>query len=166
MKTNRFSLLAFFTILSVIALMLAIPCANGAAVDANAPDKTNSAPATADTNSPAKVVAIPRSVFEITEKSRDPFFPNSARQSAVSASTNVVPVFAPATFTLKALSGSATKRLALINNRTLAQGEKAEVTTATGKFLIYCEEIKENSVILRTETAPDPVEVFLRKAVR
>ena len=118
------------------------------------------------TNSPAVEVPVPVSTFELTTETRDPFFPMSVRQAVATKTTNAAPVFSSSTFTLKGLSGNVGHRLAVVNNRTVAVGEKTEVTTPTGKFIISCEEIRTNSVLLRTESQPDPIEVFLRKSAQ
>jgi hypothetical protein len=128
--------------------------------------KTNSVTAADGTNTITGEIAVPISVFELSEKSHDPFFPASVRRAVMDVTTNAAPLFKASTFTLKALSGPAGHRLALINNRTVAQGEKTEITTPTGKFTVYCEEIKENSVIVRTLAQPDPVEIFFRKGAQ
>lgn len=161
---NMFAILAVTTLLGSTTA-----CANTgdtATVSAIANGKTNTLDTANGTNSPSKEVPVPVSVFELTEKSHDPFFPTSVRRAVADLTTNAPPMFQASSFTLKALSGSAGHRLALINNRTLATGEKTEITTATGKLVIYCEEIKENSVVIRTLAQPDPIEIFLRKTAQ
>jgi hypothetical protein len=108
---------------------------------------------------------VPLAVFDLTIKpTKDPFFPLSLRQPV--QATNAAPAFSAASFNLKGLSGSSGHRLALINNRTVAAGEDAEITTTSGKIKIQCLEIKESSVIIRAESQTDPLEVFLRKTAQ
>ena len=128
---------------------------------AGAHSSTNSA--TSGTNAAPVELPIPSAMFDVTNKpTHDPFFPLSLRQPVPDA-TNAAPAFSAAAFTLKGLSGAAGSRLALINNRTIAPGENAEITTPSGKIKVYCVEIKESSVVIRAESQADPVEIFLRK---
>lgn len=109
---------------------------------------------------PAEPV-FPIAVFDVTVKGiKDPFFPHSLRQAVVTPTT--APAISPSAFTLKGFSGPLDQRLAIINNRTLAAGEDAEVITAMGKIKIHCLAIKENSVLIRVEKQPDPIELRLR----
>jgi hypothetical protein len=52
---------------------------------------------------------------------------------------------------LKSISGSGTKRLALINNQTLAAGESGKVRLGAGEVKVRCEEIREKSVIVTVD---------------
>lgn len=123
---------------------------------------TNSLP----TNSANAELAIPLSVFDLTAKpTRDPFFPNSTR-SPFPQATNAAPVFSPSCLTLKGVSGSSSQRLAIINNRTVAAGEDAEVATTAGKVKIHCIEVKETSVVLRLAGQSDLMEISLRKILQ
>jgi hypothetical protein len=155
------SLISFVRQTTAAALFLTLlASAHGATTNALAGAK-----GAAGTNAEPAELAVPLSVFDLTVKpSKDPFFPLSVRQP-VPAATNVV-AFSAASFTLKGLSGAAGRRLALINNRTLADGESTEITTPTGKVKIHCIRIKEGSVIVRADTQPDTIEIFLRKAAQ
>jgi hypothetical protein len=128
------------------------------------PVKTAPAATGTNTNSATAEFVIPQSVFNLTAKDiKDPFFPQTLRQPIPALTTNNVPLINASSFALKALSGAANQRLALINNRTMAPGESAEVTTATGsKLKIRCVEIKESSVVIRVENSPDPIELHLK----
>jgi thioredoxin-related protein len=53
--------------------------------------------------------------------------------------------------TLKSISGTGAKRLALINNATLAAGESGKVRLGTGEVKIRCDEIREASVIVTVD---------------
>jgi hypothetical protein len=124
-----------------------------------APAKSDNA-ATTGSAVPAEPT-FPKAVFDLTVKGiKDPFFPHSLRQAVVTPST--APAISPSAFVLKGFSGPLNQRLAIINNRTLAAGEDAEVTTVAGKIKIQCLAIKENSVLIRVEKQPDPIELRLR----
>jgi hypothetical protein len=127
------------------------------ATPASDKSKTNAAPVE---------LPLPLGTFDLkAAPTKDPFFPLSTRQPVPQA-TNAAPAFTSGAFMLKGLSGHAGERLALINNRTVAAGESAEITTAFGHVKIHCIRIKENSVVIRAESQPDEIEVFLRKAAQ
>ncbi len=159
MKTIRpFSTgLKVATALLCLGLLPIARAENSSANASSAAGKTNSAP---------EELPIPLSVFDLTIKpTKDPFFPLSVRQPITQA-TNAAPAFSASYFTLKGLSGSAGHRLALVNNRTLAEGEETEITTPGGKVKIHCVEIKDSSVVLRVAKQEEPLEISLRKAVQ
>ncbi|HWF19557.1 MAG TPA: hypothetical protein VG754_09820 [Verrucomicrobiae bacterium] len=133
---------------------------------ARATNTTNAPSSGAKTNSAPEETPIPLSVFDLSVKpTRDPFFPLSNRQPVPALATNA-PAISASTFTLKGLSGSFSHPLALVNNRTVAPGEDAEVTTPTGKFRIHCVEIKPPSVFLRISSQSDLIEISLRKTAQ
>ena len=108
----------------------------------------------ATTNAPPAQAAIPKSVFVIPsspQQGRDPFFPLSTRLRR----TVPVPVATthPPTVSveleLKGISGAVGHRLAIINNRTFAEGEEGEVTTDAGRVRIRCKDIGSDSVQVR-----------------
>ena len=112
------------------------------------------------TNVVAAEAPVPLAVFDLTNGApKDPFFPLSTRLSNLLA-TNAAPVaFTLSSFHLKGLSGTSSQRLALINNRTVAAGEEAEVTTDAGKVKIHCVQVKEASVIIRVENQLETLEL-------
>lgn len=63
---------------------------------------------------------------------------------------------------LKGISGPANRRLALINNQTLAAGESALVRLGESELRIRCEEIREQSVIVTISGSPERRELRLR----
>jgi len=121
----------------------------------------------AGTNSLVSEPPGPPAVFDLTNGPvKDPFFPLSTRLSDLQV-TNVAPVaYTVASFQLKGLSGTSNQRLALINNRTLATGEDAEVTTASGKVKIHCVQIKVDSVIIRVENQSETLELRFTDTAR
>jgi len=107
---------------------------------------------------------IPQSVFTVSgDKVKDPFFPNSTRVKTVT--TMAAPLVSSSTFELKAITGPPGARLAIINNRTVANGEDAEVTTPLGRLKIHCVEIKDSSVTIRSPLSTEPIELRFRKGM-
>lgn len=157
-----------------LKILTVLPVVTLAGYCAAAPASTNSTaamgdkakPSTQSTNDALAELPVPLSVFEITSTpTKDPFYPLSTRQTARTVTTNTEP-FSASSFTLKGLSGTGKGHLALINNRTVAAGEDAEVSTPTGKVKIHCVEIKEASVVIQSESSNDSLEIFLRKAAQ
>jgi hypothetical protein len=122
----------------------------------------------AGTNSGPVDLEVPVSTFDVTiQPTKDPFFPLSLRQPVpAAAATNAAPAFSATAFVLKALAGQTGSRLAMINNRTLAVGESTSLTLPSGKVNIRVLQIKESSVVIRVDSQPDPIEIFLRKAAQ
>ena len=110
----------------------------------------DSAPAAKAPPAPAP---IPQSVFEIPNKAgvaRDPFNPTriiQAEEAKVQPSTNAHPS-SVGCLVLKGLSGAPSNPLAMINGRTMARGEDAEINTDCGRLLVHCVDITTNSAIV------------------
>src|SRR5690242_9982242 len=111
--------------------------------------------------------AIPKSVFSMPENNKegcDPFFPNSTRLWGISMTAQpVVKESKPSgvdCLALKGLSGTAANPLAMINGRTMAKGEDAEVTTDCGRLLVHCVDITTNSAVI--EVSGERRELHLR----
>jgi hypothetical protein len=125
-----------------------------------------SAPA-ARTGNPA-TNSIPKSVFTIPASKQDgcdPFYPNSTRLWGVpvSAQPTVVKENKPTgidCLVLKGLSGAPANPLAMINGRTMARGEDAEITTDCGRLLVHCVDITTNSAVI--EVSGERRELHLR----
>ena len=98
--------------------------------------------------------AIPVSVFSIPSTpgpARDPFFPSRIIQaeSSRASTTNARPANAGAScLVLKGLSGAPSNPLAMINGRTMARGEDAEINTDCGRIRVHCVDITTNSAIV------------------
>lgn len=73
----------------------------------------------------------------------------------------VVPTPVPDTLVLRHLSGAGNRRLAMINNQTLASGEEARVRVGQSNVMVRCLEIRDRSVVLRLNGESKPVELFL-----
>jgi hypothetical protein len=119
----------------------------------------NSAPAakTPEAKAPAAAaeaeVQIPKSVFAIPNTAgvaRDPFYPSRIIQAEVSKpTTNAAPrVASLSCLVLKGLSGTPASPLAMVNGRTMARGEDAEIVTECGRLLVHCVDITTNSAIV------------------
>ena len=112
----------------------------------------NPAPATKPSAAPEPEV-VPKSVFAIPSTpgaARDPFFPErlmSSQEAKPLATTNARPS-SVGCLVLKGLSGAATDPLAMINGRTMARGEDAEIVTDCGRLLVHCVDITTNSAIV------------------
>jgi hypothetical protein len=74
---------------------------------------------------------------------------------------NAPPSVLPEKLTLRTISGSATKRLAIINDRTFATMELARVRLASTNVMVRCLEIRTNSVLVRFEDSGAKLELFL-----
>lgn len=111
--------------------------------------------------------ATQKSVFEEKLRSgKDPFFPNSSRRQekvvVANSKTHQAPVVQ---LFLKAITGTTTHKLALINNQTFAAGEEGFVRVPNGQVRIQCVEIKENSVVVTVEGDPARKELKLREGL-
>jgi Protein DA1 len=78
----------------------------------------------------------------------------------------VVPTPVPDTLVLRNLSGTGNRRLALVNNQTLAKGEQARVRVGQTNVLVHCLEIRDRSVLLRIGGRTEPMELFLSSDTR
>jgi hypothetical protein len=143
MKTPR-----TFTIVLSLSAILALSLAAAQSAPPNKPAAKEAAPA------PAPEPPAPQSVFSIPATAgvaRDPFFPSRIIQAEVPrASTNTAPrTVSYGCLVLKGLSGAPSNPLAMINGRTMARGEDAEiVTTDCGRLLVHCVDITTNSAIV------------------
>lgn len=100
---------------------------------------------------PAGEASVPKSVFVTGPGSgKDPFFPKSTRRvpGPVTAPLDMHQDVIDGTFTLQGLSIVGGRKLALINKRTLAEGEEMDVKTKNGIARLKCVEIRERSVVI------------------
>ena len=132
---------------AMLCLALGLPAALG---QTNKPPRLPT-PSPVASNAPSGELPAPRSLFVMPtspKEGRDPFFPRSSRlYTSVVLKTNQVPVTLD--LRLNGVSGSPDHRLAIINHRTFEKGEESEVTTSSGRVLIRCMEIKDESVVIR-----------------
>lgn len=99
----------------------------------------------------------PKSVFiNAPSFGRDPFFPNSGRRPLAPTNT-VVEVIAPPTPTvpddifLKGVNILKDRRLAIVNNYTVAQGEEFELKLKGKTYRVRCVEVKDRSAVIRID---------------
>jgi hypothetical protein len=78
----------------------------------------------------------------------------------------IVPTPVPDKLVLRSLSGAANRRLALVNNQTLASGEEARVRVGQTNLLVRCLEIRDRSVVLRVRGQTETLELFLSNDTR
>jgi hypothetical protein len=139
--------------LAVIAISLSLVFAARAAQPR--PSAPAPAPAAATNALPAAV--IPKSVFIMPatpQEGRDPFFPRSIRpygpgHETVKASPQQ-PAAVVVDLRLNGISGTAERRLAIINNHTFEVNEEGMVSNASGTPVrIRCLEIKADSVLVQ-----------------
>lgn len=142
LRTPMKSALTFAGLL-IATLALAPRAAHAASTPAPAP-----VPAPADPAPPLK------SLFIIDPAtSKDPFYPKSKRFVAVAPRTNEAvvvyqPLF-PDEIRCQGFSGTAEKRLAIVNNKTVEKGEKFDLTLRNGQRIeVHCLDVKEKTVIL------------------
>jgi hypothetical protein len=94
--------------------------------------------------------AVPQSVFTLPAADvhcRDPFFPKSVRLAA-GENHKPTPALSSMVLVLNGLSGPPDHRLAMINGRTLAEGEETEFITDAGRVRVRCVQIKGQTVIV------------------
>jgi len=84
------------------------------------------------------------------QQGRDPFFPSSTRpyQEAVPSVVHHDVVDVSSLLSFQGISGTTDRRLVIINKRTFAVGDQAEVSTSQGKVRIQCLEISTNTAVI------------------
>ncbi len=75
---------------------------------------------------------------------------------------NAKPIKIPDTLMLKGIMGTGNKKLALINNQTFSSQETAKVKIGTTNVSVQVVEIRDKSVLIRTNGTPEPTELFLQ----
>jgi hypothetical protein len=92
---------------------------------------------------------------------KDPFYPKSIRRNGMPVIPNTDPVLPNAPdLTLKGISGSREKPLAIINNRTFAVGETAEMRVKGQIVKVQCIEINDKSVKITVNGIPKELSRF------
>jgi len=122
----------------------------------------------ADTAAPSTTTppGAPKSVFtDDPSFGKDPFFPKSARRKFVPKAPDERPdPTVPGFITLRGISSVQGRKLAIINNYTVGEGEEFLLKHNGQPLKIQCVEIKEKSVIINSGGATK--EIFLRSAVQ
>ena len=118
----------------------------------------------------AQPAALPQVDVAISTKSnftddpkfgKDPFFPRSMRRGIPDPVTTNAPLADVRDLVLKGISGGKDRRLALINNRTVENGEELEFKFGNRTLKVHCVEIREKSVVIRVDGQSK--EIFLRQ---
>lgn len=139
--------------LVVIAICLSLVFAARAAQ----PRPSAPAPAPAAATNALPAAAIPKSVFIMPatpQEGKDPFFPRSMRpygpgHETVKASPQQ-PAAVVVDLRLNGISGTAERRLAIINNHTFEVNEEGVVSNSSGAPVrIRCLDIKADSVLVQ-----------------
>jgi hypothetical protein len=146
--------------LSLAALALAVSVA---AIDVRGMDtKPKSALAELDLV-PAETPA-PKSVFDLSQPYKDPFFPNSTRLRVKTVTAVVVNTSDPSQYSLKGISGVPGQEVVIINNRNAAAGETVDVTLPSGTIVrIQVIKIDQHSATILPEGQRDPFPIYLPK---
>jgi hypothetical protein len=107
---------------------------------------------------------VPKSVFDLTQPYKDPFFPNSTRKR-VQASTNVVVnTYDPTQYMLKGISGVPGQEVIIINNRNAEAGETVDVTLVSGTTVrVKVVKIEPHTAYILPEGQHDPFPIYLPK---
>ncbi len=87
---------------------------------------------------------------------RDPFFPNSSRRPLAPTNTVVEVIVPPAPTVpddifLKGVNILKDRRLAIVNNYTVAQGEEFELKLKGKTYRVRCVEVKDRSAVIRVD---------------
>ena len=72
------------------------------------------------------------------------------------------PTPVPDTLTLIGISGTGSRRLALVNDRALSAGESGKVRVAKTNVVVHCLEVRNDSVLIEVEGSPETKELFLK----
>jgi hypothetical protein len=123
----------------------------------------------ADTAVPSAITPTnaPKSVFtDDPSFGKDPFFPKSPRRKFVAKAPDERPPdpTVPEFITLRGISSVEGRKLAIINNYTVGEGEEFLLKHNGQPLKVQCLEIKEKSVIINSSGATK--EIFLRSAVQ
>lgn len=109
-------------------------------------------PKQTDAERKADVIEVPRSEFVFPSKAsdgRDPFFPLSTRiRAEVKPANSTTPKPVSVSLTLNGISGTESKRYALINGKTFVVGDQLEVPVGDARVRVLCVEIREDAAIV------------------
>jgi hypothetical protein len=123
----------------------------------------------ADTTTPSPIVppSAPKSTFNDDPSfGKDPFFPKSPRRKFVPKAPDEKPPdpTVPDFIKLQGISFSDGRKLAIINNHTVGEGEEFSLKVNGQVLKGQCVEIKDKSVIVNSGGATK--EIFLRTTVQ
>jgi hypothetical protein len=108
--------------------------------------------------------APPKSVFDLSQPYKDPFFPNSTRHHVQAATTQVVSNYDPSQYRLKGISGAPGQEVVIINNGVAAAGETVNVTLPSGAIVaVKVQKIEQHSVTILPEGQREQFTIYLPK---
>ena len=141
----------------VMALGAILLIVGGCSNSKTGPDQAGKKEAAAKTNA-IQVVVVKESMVETNSifddklnVGSDPFFPNSGRRATPKASAVSEAVYVKPVLTLNSIVGHSKRRVALINNRTFAEGETAVVQVPSGQVRVRWLNIRERTVLVSIE---------------
>ena len=105
--------------------------------------------ASASTNALPPIPEVRKSVFVVpatSQEGKDPFFPQSTRLHPVIHVAGTKAPSALPELELKGISGTASHRLAIINNRTFESGEEGDVVCNGIRVRVKCLQIEPDGV--------------------
>jgi hypothetical protein len=150
---------------AIVAVLLVSGCSNNTAQSksTDTPPKGATRPAPAAVEEPAEV-PMPKSVFTMDSKSRDPFFPEVRSSAPVEAGTPVdanfdVPSILQANFHGVVSSGG--KSIAYVNNVMLEEGRTAIIPIRAGGqqklVAVRCSGVEKDAVVLEVQGYTRPI---------
>ena len=109
-----------------------------------------------------KLGSVPRSSEASKSNGADPApAPAPVRDLPLFGGAATQPLPPYTNLVLKSISGSSTRRFALINSETMAPGEWAWFKLGDGRVKVHCVEVSEKSARVRVEGDPAPRELLL-----
>ena len=97
------------------------------------------------------------------QQGKDPFYPTSHRREPAAPIAVAAQAHVESTLVLKGIVGSVGRRIAVINNETMQQGEEASIRTPAGHVRVKCLEIGEDSVLVQVDGEPQPKKLVMQQ---
>lgn len=137
-------------------------CSQTAPAPASAAKKNDKAKA-AQVSTNDVVVIETQAEFESDLKSKDPFFPKSRRRFAnIASGKTVAQVPTMAELKLRGVIGSPGKYIAMINDKTFAEGDKSQVAVGSNQHLVVkVNKINPKSVNVSVDGEAAPRDLLL-----
>jgi hypothetical protein len=153
----RPQLVIFRTTLGLGAGLLLLASMETALAQSGSPPPKSPAP------SPTPLEASKAVFADHALNGKDPFFPDSQRRHPPAQANPANPFNQPAGLlaqvVLKGISWNKDRRLAVLNNVTLAEGEKGPVRVNAQIITLQCLEIRERSVLISMEGSKEVREI-------
>ncbi|HEX7861684.1 MAG TPA: hypothetical protein VF773_15210 [Verrucomicrobiae bacterium] len=146
------------------APLLFAGCSSNTASQAGARPAKDSRPTPAPTeNTTLLAMEVPKSVFSVDGKARDPFFPN-ARKTTIEVNTDgelALDIPAMLQANLHGIISSGGKSIAYVSNVMLEPGRNALIPIRAGGqerlVSVRCREVTKEAVVLEVQGYPEPV---------